>query len=185
LRLGARNGSLYLVTGVDKCRNWCLAAYSDASGRGFPLRFTAPNAAATSGASQYSWESSNSVEARTCPVLADDNSRNQCVFIRGYKLAVSETLYERSLVGPVNVSDIVTSTPGDVLANGRNIPGMNRGVRWISWLLGRAGRDPSTPAEGVDISVESFPNIPNVCFSRHYSCFHSSDSFISHTILHQ
>jgi hypothetical protein len=177
LRLGARNGSLYLVTGVDKCRNWGAASYSDSTGQaGFPLRFTAVDAATFRGTSQYSWESSNSVEARTCPALSEDISMNQCVFVRGYKLALRENLYKRSFVGQVKVSDIVSSAPGDVLAKGRTIPGAATRAGWFSRLFGRGDGVPKPSVEEADLSVESYPKVPDVRFRTHFTSFYS-DSF--------
>ena len=164
----ARNGSLYLVTGADKSTNWCIASYSDASGdTEITLRFITADAATVSPTGQYSWESSSSVEARTCPVLGEGSSTNQCVFVRGYKLALSESLYERHFVGAVKVADIVTSNPNDILAQGGSIPEATTRAGWLSWPLSRDSRSSQEePAEPItrdtDILVEAFPNVSEV-----------------------
>jgi hypothetical protein len=122
-RLGmeVHNGALYLVTGADKTANWCLAAFPRTSG-GW-LKFTSTNA------QPFSYTSSCTVEARTCSTSG--HHKNQCAFIRGYKLALPESLYEALLVG-VKASDIVTSNPSDIHTKGKSIPGKNTPT-WFSW----------------------------------------------------
>jgi hypothetical protein len=96
LGLDAVNGSLYLVTGVDKTSNWCIASYSDApEDPGITLKPIAASTVTSSATSQYSWEISGPVDARTCSAIREGRSMNQCVFVRGCKLALSERLYQR------------------------------------------------------------------------------------------
>jgi hypothetical protein len=166
--MGARNGSLYLVTGVDKCSNWCVASYAGASDdAGISLHFTATDDTVIGGTSQYSWATSSSVEARTCPARQEGCSVNQCVFIRGYKLAISETLFKKSLVGSVTVSDIHTSKPSVILTQGRNAPGVKkyggRSTKFFGWGGNNSRAKTIAPMGFKDPPiVESFPPISEV-----------------------
>lgn len=170
LGLRAPNGSLYLVTGADKATNWCLAMYPNAMGKtGTFLGFTSTDISTTSVTSQFSCHGSGSVEARTCNASEEGRFPNQCVFICGYKLALSESLYERSFVGPVKAFDIVTLGPSVILTKGRSIPGTDTSRRWFLWLLGRermqsqgsAAMVPD-PTSNRDVVLEVFPNMSEV-----------------------
>jgi hypothetical protein len=167
LGLVAPNGSLYLVTGVDKSTNWCVASYSGALGdTETTLKFTVADAATVRATCQYSWESSRSIEARTCPTLREGNPANQCVFVRGYKLALSESLFERSFLGSVKVSDIATSNPSDILPKGRNIQDA-RLQKWVSKLFSIVSKgDPKELVESTtgeaEVTIEDSPEVSEV-----------------------
>jgi hypothetical protein len=183
--LGARvqNGSLYLVTGADKSSNWCLASYSNRLGQNpIPLRFTADT---TTTANRRLWQGSGLVDLRTRSVLGED-IQNQCVFIRGYKLAINENLFEKSSVR-VEVSDIVSMEPVDVLAKGITIPGLS----FFSKRAENSRRsDLSNVESDKDIEVEEFPNLGEVSnvFSvlpdPHNACkpYHPSTRIIRHLL---
>jgi hypothetical protein len=94
LGLRARNGDLYLVTGADKTSSWCLAAYSNASPESSQvLNFSSTDMETPASPVQFLWQSSGSIEARTCPVTGKNG--NQCTFIRGFKLALNESVYKK------------------------------------------------------------------------------------------
>jgi hypothetical protein len=157
----AHNGSLYLVTGADKSSNWCLASYSNRSGQtAIPLRFTADTA--TVPTSRRLWRSYGMVDSRTCSVPGEDIPQNQCVFLRGYKLAINENLFERKFVGPVKVTDIVTMKPADVLAKGKTIPGISKSLSSPpNYKKRHKSSRPSEPTD-EDVTVEEFPNLGEV-----------------------
>jgi hypothetical protein len=158
-----RNGSLYLVTGVDKSSNWCLASYSNRlNPTAIPLRFTA-DIAGSQPTRRCLWQSSGLVDSRTCSIPGEDIPQNQCVFIRGYKLAINENLFERRLVGPVKVSDIVTMKPADVLATGKSIPGVSKSFSVVpSFGKGGGSSDQIEAASDKDVMVEEFPDLGEV-----------------------
>jgi hypothetical protein len=152
-----RNGSLYLVTGVDKSSNWCLASYSNRR-TAIPLSFTADTS--TQSTRRCLWQSSGSVDARTCTVLGETVPQNQCVFIRGYKLAIKTSLFRRRLV---KVSDIVITEPSDVLAKGKSIPRGARSFSFTRIFEDRGGpSDQTESANDEDVMVEEFPPLGEV-----------------------
>ena len=163
----ALNGSLYLVTGADKTTNWCVASYSNASETAGVLSFIPAGAGTVGLAGGYSWRGTGPVRVRTCPIRSEGSSTSQCVFIRGYKLVLSEGLYKRTFVGPVQVSDIVSSNHGDLLTKGRNIPEATKPAGWLSWLSGKDhGSGPNISVELIasegNIVVEDFPKVSEV-----------------------
>jgi hypothetical protein len=183
--LDARNGSLYLITGADKTSNWCLASYSNTSGEARSLlRFANIGTAPVGWTGRYSWESSSSVEARTCPALREGSSTNQCVFVRGYRLTLREGLYQRMFAERAELCDIVSSRPDRILGN---ILGARTPARWLSWLFSRSHRSsPTEPAESnaskTDSLVEDIPNVSAVSFGTLYA--NRGSTFVnSHTIL--
>jgi len=108
LGVKTRNGDLYLVTGTDKASNWCLASYSNGSGESNILKFSSTDIDDTSATGQFLWESSGPIEARTCPVPGEGN---QCAFVRGFKLALNETLYQKCFQSPTKTSHVSMSRP--------------------------------------------------------------------------
>jgi hypothetical protein len=121
-----------------------------------------------------------------------ENSANQCVFIRGYKLTLCKNLIERIFVGRVRVSDIVPlkSSNGDGL--GGTLGATTLG-QWFSWLVGgNSGRiqprhdEPHVPttSDGAGVIVESFPDFPEV---RHSGspCLFSVLNIYPSLIIHQ
>ena len=184
LGLDAQNSSLYLIRRADKTTNWCLASYSNTSGEARSLlRFANTGTAAIRQTGQYSWESSSSVEACTCPALREGSSTNQCVFVHGYRLTLREGLYQGMLVERAELCDIVSSRPDRILGN---IPGEGMPARWLS-SFGQSHRSsPTEPAESnaskTDSVVEDFPNVSAVSFSTLYAN-HGSTFINSHTIL--
>jgi len=118
----ATNGSIYLITGCDKSNSWGVASFSTRSEEhGVSLIFTAAGTAANYA---YSWETVSPVAVRTGPKRGDGIHgvvKNQCVFLRGFKLALRES-YWAKLFGPVHLSSIMDSGDRDILGKRRGIP---------------------------------------------------------------
>jgi hypothetical protein len=160
LGLEAEAGPLYLITGHDKCDNWCVASYTDISTEsGVSLTFTP-----TAGGTSYSSEASGAIDTRTFTPRGDIQT-NQCAFIRGYRLTPSKSLIERILMGPVKISDIVPPNSRNV-AEGEvgRISGAGAISRMFPWFSsgGNRGEGHSRLAEPQAgpsdmINVESFP----------------------------
>ena len=176
LRLEAEAGPLYLVTGHDKCENWCVASYSN-----FPvdtsmdLIFT-PTGVTGGGIVLYSSSASGPVDRRTF-AQRENNTANQCVFIRGYKMTLCKSLIEKLLVGPVKISDIIPPNPTNVAGVGvGGIPSSTLLGQSFSWLVGgthASGHqqlsEPLTAATREAVAIEYFPNLSEVLFSRYTS----------------
>jgi hypothetical protein len=139
----APNGSLYLVTGCDKCTTWGIASVACTSEtNAISLKFTAARVAEASATYKYSWETHCPATVRIGPELCDGAERlqNQCVFMRGFKLTVREGM--AALRGRTKVSSILSEKPGSVFPRekGSNIPFMDDGTRSFSGKSsGKAG----------------------------------------------
>jgi hypothetical protein len=86
------------------------------------VRFTSTDDASSSTTEQFYGESSGSAQTRTCPVSG--NKKNQCAFLRGFKIMLDESIYETS----VKALNMVTSHPDEILATGKGYPGTNRAL---------------------------------------------------------
>jgi hypothetical protein len=109
LGLKTRNSDLFLVTGADKASNWCLASYSDCAGEANILNFSSTDIDNASTIEQFLWESSGPVDARTCPVSGREG--NHCAFLRGFKLALNQRLYQQCFERPSETCDNHISRP--------------------------------------------------------------------------
>ena len=169
LGLEVEAGPLYLITGFDKCDNWCLASYVNIPpNAGVSLAFTPiPN---SPGATiLYSSHVSGAISSRT--FSPGDNRASQCAFIRGYKMMLSRTLIEKILSGPIKISDIVSSSTGvSMRASSGGVSGVAAIGRWLSWMTGGSGGSASTDPRQYtnfldpdDVKIEGFPGPPEAC----------------------
>jgi hypothetical protein len=109
----APNGSLYVVTGCDKANTWGLASWSCCSEGGeISLAFTLKQSEA--GASfSYSHESCTTATVRVGPITPSQKT-NQCVFLRGFKVAVREEPLAR-VRGSVSLTSIIGSPTRQII----------------------------------------------------------------------
>jgi hypothetical protein len=89
-----QNGSLYLITGRDASPSYGVASFSDNSG----TESVAASFLATEGEDDhhrrvYSWRTHHSISHRTG--IGENGLMNQCVFLRGFKIAVNERLLDQ------------------------------------------------------------------------------------------
>ena len=97
--------SLYLITGYHKTSSWSLAAFHDTSKDwNFSAKFKAGKIIGGDIHAAYNWELTPWAPHRFGPVPYD-GTKNQTVFIRGYKIAVRENPLLSSLRGEVSVLD--------------------------------------------------------------------------------
>ncbi|KAF9016264.1 hypothetical protein BDZ89DRAFT_1045891 [Hymenopellis radicata] len=97
---GAPNGSLYLVTGCDKCRSWGTAAVSQPEEtQEVSLKFIAAGIAEGGIALHSSCSTDFGTETRCFPpsTITVHDMENQCVFVRGIAISVKESLIRRAL----------------------------------------------------------------------------------------
>ncbi|KAJ7211629.1 hypothetical protein GGX14DRAFT_448918 [Mycena pura] len=110
------NGDLYLVTGVDKCTSWSVAALeTHGSAHGFSLKLKALQAATANASYSWEWEVANSF-TRSGPSRREGEESwtdNQTVFLRGFKVAVRASIFGKSS----QALSIVKSKPGDILSS--------------------------------------------------------------------
>jgi hypothetical protein len=144
LGLDAENGGLYLVTGADKTANWCAAAYADGP-RVAALEFAELNG-------QWSWQSSGIVDGRTAIPPLEDGRRDQCVFVRGYRVALNKRLFSKRYVGPGGTYNAEQNSPLSYL-----FPG------WLIRTIGEwLGYSHSHDENESCVKVEMFPALTEV-----------------------
>ena len=133
--------SLYLITGCDKCRNWCLASYSNMpASTDVSLSFTPTDSQGD--VVQYVAQSPGDIAMRTFR-LDGQNSENQSVLVRGYRISAG---------GTVKKSDVM---PPQEMARDKR----------ISKSIGFSQKGSKIqPIDTLDDLVESFPGLPKVRF---------------------
>lgn len=99
----ANNGSLYLVTGCVKAKEWGIAVFDRPSSSQDYLRFVADASPHEhDDDASYSWEMMGAVIAKIVPNTDDDDDdvitndgeeHNQCLFLRGYKIMLREQIW--------------------------------------------------------------------------------------------
>jgi len=90
------NGSLYLVTGCIKTRNWGIGTLYGRPTETDYLEFTPGG---QSSRQPYSWKKSGPIMTKVGPtstdiVVADGEEPNQCLFFRGYKITLGGKLWK-------------------------------------------------------------------------------------------
>lgn len=181
LRRGIPNGSLYFVTGCDKTSSWGVASVSNISTEGeVALTFKNTQLGGGSASFEWQWETCSPAAVRTGPELAEGERnppQNQCVFLRGYKVAVRENPVAK-LMGPVKASFVVNSKPEDILSNGSSVPFVGSSKtfarRFNSGNQSGSPQDSSKAGECVDdeVVLEVAPGISEVSmleFESHLS----------------
>lgn len=110
-RRGARNGSLYLVTGCDKSRSWGLAAVSQLQEHSLMVKFSAGSLVQGTLGFHASWSRAGGVESRKYPPSNTETVQleNQCVFARGFVIGLRNNFFERKLAGTVRMRRVDSS----------------------------------------------------------------------------
>ena len=85
--------SIYLITGCHKTSSWSLAAFYQSSGScNFNAQFTAGKIINGNINAAYNWRMTSAVPCRIGPEPYDE-VKNQTVFIRGFKIAIRESMF--------------------------------------------------------------------------------------------
>ncbi|PBK90432.1 hypothetical protein ARMGADRAFT_934308 [Armillaria gallica] len=86
-----RNGSLYLVTGCDKCYSWGTACFHCPSdSHSVSLRFLMAGVGEVGGRISHRWEVQAGVHRRNHQRDASSDPANQTIFLRGFSISVRE-----------------------------------------------------------------------------------------------
>jgi len=94
------------VTGCDKSKSWGIASFSDASeDGGFSLKFTTAPVGDVDATYRSSWENHSPATVRIGP-NGCNSKPNQCVFVRGFKIAVRESPLATRLFGTVKLTSM-------------------------------------------------------------------------------
>lgn len=200
------NRALYLVTGSDKGSSWANASYSGASeGREISLKLKFTQIGGVNAGYSYSWEHHSPVEARfgprgDAPIWSRNHgnvtaARNQCVFIRGFKITVREHVLLPK--ASVKLKSIIGATAEEILPRGKGeghpfLQGRNMSYKTQdhdshSGSTGTQTRM-DTYVSNVNLpneySVEMFPNLLEVYSLQHIQLDMLSFSILSR-IIHQ
>lgn len=124
------NGAIYLVTGCDKSKSWGVASFSGVPAS-FNLNFVPATAEGGNANITSTWEHTSFASTNSGPTPVEyfdgDRPRNQCTFIRGFKISLSQGLWA-TLFGPMpRVSSIANTMPS---TNTSFIP-RRGGVSWL------------------------------------------------------
>ena len=155
------NGSLYLITGLDKTQNWCLASYSnltvpkfleffatdDSNGQQDSLLHSdAAIGAVDHQARQYAYSHPGTVAARTRQLAQDGGLANQSVFIRGFKLTINPAIF-KTLLHHITVNESVLMNPTEIPQNNQDILGPPN----LSQPIFSDGRHPRSGEEHIEV----------------------------------
>lgn len=177
------NGSLYLVTGVDKTRSWGLTSFSTTS----DMRMVSVKLGI---ANTSSWEYAGCAMFRQ----SDDNCppahENQCVFLRGFTIS-ERGLFSATLTGQeVRVEDGKGLSPGIL-----SLATSNRNTAWtlVGSTLSKLGNRLSGSEQTEDetgendseytVGLQSVPGRPQVSF--HTSMSHSNITIVTSLVIHR
>jgi hypothetical protein len=109
-----RNGSLYLITGRDNATAYGVASFSDHDGTTESISasfFSVEDAGSPLPARKYAWHTQNSISHRAGS--SDTRTQNQCIFLRGFRIALNESIFARFFGGLVLLSRIEEPPPPD------------------------------------------------------------------------
>jgi len=138
----AENGSIYLVTGCDKSKSWGVASFSDVSGS-FTLTFIPASEGGNDNCGFY-WEQASLATTNSGPIPIEyfdspqDRPQNQCTFIRGFKVSLSEGLWATLLGRTSMATTIVDAKPDDILSRSSFVP-FHGGGSWFRGFFSNFG----------------------------------------------
>ncbi|KAL4079880.1 hypothetical protein V8B97DRAFT_2020641 [Scleroderma yunnanense] len=142
--------SMYLITGCHKTSSWSLAAFNNVGGSlNFNAQFTAGSVVNGNVTAAYTWQMTSAVPCRVGPDPYDGN-KNQTVFIRGYKIAIRESIFLAHILGDVAISYQSPSSVSRKVYFTRRMKG----------LLGIERGDAGQTSEGDDAIVKERDQSP-------------------------
>jgi hypothetical protein len=161
----AENGSLYLVTGFDKARYWGVASFSNVP-TNFGMTFSSRARSGASITNPYCWQDTGYAATRLGPNPiesfdgAESPPRNQCAFIRGFKISLSWGLWASMLGQTASVSSITDMTSRDILSRHRFVPFSGTGSRFGRFFSNLVGRGTGNQRVSKGPASESAVAIP-------------------------
>ncbi|KAJ7277527.1 hypothetical protein C8J57DRAFT_1061057 [Mycena rebaudengoi] len=164
------SNALYLVTGVDKCSTWSVAAVEDQSEDcRVSLKLKAAQVGTAGTTYAWEWETASSFANSGPRRLPGEElwKDNQTVFLRGFKVVVRPAPLKK-----LNKAlSIVDSKPSDILSKSRFIPYSRLSSGGTN--SSSSSRSPTQPSDLTDSDeseyVEYFPaSLAVRCINSHY-----------------
>ncbi|KAJ7194259.1 hypothetical protein C8J57DRAFT_566593 [Mycena rebaudengoi] len=135
---GIGNGSLYLITGWEKCASWGMASFQAVPDEGqFQLSFK-PSAGADAGY-KYRWQRGNPARRKQADAATGAASPiNQTVFIHGFTISLCTSIWRR-LFGDVEICQL--ADPQSPKQSGQFVPyGFQQSLfSWVTGFFGGGG----------------------------------------------
>ena len=184
----APNGSLYVVTGCDKSTSWGIATVAEgSSSQALSLQFTAVKIGISANYN-CSWSTTGGAIVRSS-IATDlgegvEQTQNQCLFVRGYKIMIREGLMA-ALAKPTNVESILDMKATSLLRQNKNhCPGVDTtGDSWRSRLSFGGGGSHREVADDWSAEMELDPHV--VCVHILLMSPGSDSSLFTRTIIPQ
>ncbi|KAJ7649898.1 hypothetical protein FB45DRAFT_731891 [Roridomyces roridus] len=130
-----KNGSLYLVTGWEKCKSWGMASFHDIVMPRNELQLTFRPSADMSSGYQYRWQTCPARHKHADPSPVGRDCLNQTVFIRGFSISLGETFWQKFFRGTSMRSITDAQLPN---SHGSFVPFGFQGSA-LSWALNFGG----------------------------------------------
>ena len=105
-----RNGALYLITGRDSAPAYGVASFSHNAGAGRVVAASFLAVGEREGDQhqrRYTWSTQHSMSHRTG--MSENGLHNQCVFLRGYRIAINESLLSMTSKVPYHPCDVINN----------------------------------------------------------------------------
>jgi hypothetical protein len=160
------NGALYLITGRNSAPAYGVASFSHNAGAG---RVVAASFLAVGEGEgdqhqrRYTWSTHHSMSHRTG--MSENGLHNQCIFLRGYRIAVNESLLATTSEDVVHLSQIADQVPPELEELPDSIPfGDSASARGTTGAtLGSLGHMPAPSGHPpATVDLEPLPGQPKV-----------------------
>ncbi|KAJ7285236.1 hypothetical protein C8J57DRAFT_711882 [Mycena rebaudengoi] len=131
---GLENGSLYLITGWEKCPSWGMASFQAIPDEEqFQLSFR-PSAGEDAGY-KYRWQRGNACGKQADASTVSGSPINQTVFVHGFTISLSNSIWGR-LFGDVEICQL--ADPQSPKQTGQFVPYGSQ-QSFFSWAIGSFG----------------------------------------------
>ncbi|KAK0187318.1 hypothetical protein F5146DRAFT_771083 [Armillaria mellea] len=154
-----RNGTLYLVTGCDKCYSFANMCYSHpSSSNSVSLKFWVTDALTFTGTGRRGWDVEPSVHTRHRDREPGTTDANYTIFLRGYTISVREESSVPVMAGMPSTSVLPATSGKKAQHFGPEFPYSSTLQRSTEQAATRTGTSGDT--QGYDVGMESTLRLP-------------------------
>lgn len=171
--------SLYFVTGCMKAKSWGIATYSSAVPA--PHNVIIFSKSTVNLSEPYIWEKQGRTSARAGPYPDEDlgtTGQNQCMFIRGYKIALSEAAWNAcQLADGLSLSTDDATSPSSQSGSASNSPHPSpSSIHGLSSSSSPARHTDSVPQNSMeDVDILHMPLRAKACHSFNFNAAANSN----------